>query len=119
MNSDVDYLAIHDRRNLRAFYEAIKRMRLLSATMPMAELQMFLLVALNEGLSLGELAEAADMKKSTASRYLLDLSDKTRTGDAGYALITRDSDPKELRRNMYALTPKGRSLLKDMISSKD
>lgn len=107
---------IRDRKMLRSLYEAIRRMRDLSATMPVSQLQMFLLVSLNEGASLGELAEAADMKKSTASRYLLDLSDKTRAGDAGYGLITRDADPQELRRNMYALTPKGRGLLNDMIS---
>ena len=48
--------------------------------MPVGEVIMFLHVALNEGASLGELAEKSGMKKSTASRYLLDLSDKTRSG---------------------------------------
>lgn len=102
------------RKGLRAFYNAISQMRELSATMPVAELQMFLLVALNEGASLTELCELADMKKSTGSRYLLDLSDKTRAGTPGYGLVTREVDPAELRKNMYALTAKGRSLIKSM-----
>jgi DNA-binding MarR family transcriptional regulator len=103
------------RAGIRALYRAITQMRELSATMPVAELQMFLLVALNEGASLSELCEEADMKKSTASRYLLDLSDKTRAGDPGYGLVTREVDPQELRKNMYSLTAKGRNLIKAMI----
>jgi hypothetical protein len=45
------------------------------------------------------------IRKATMSRYLLDLSDKLRTGDSGYKLINRDTDPEELRRNMYTLAP--------------
>lgn len=103
------------RQSIQALYRALLQMRDLSATMPVAELQMFLLVAVNEGASLTELCEIAGMRKSTASRYLLDLSDKTRTGAAGYGLVTREPDPADFRRNMYALTPKGRNLIKAMI----
>lgn len=105
---------MQDRQGLRSLYNAISQMRELSSTMPVAELQMFLLVALNEGASLTDLCELADMKKSTGSRYLLDLSDKTRAGTAGYGLVTREVDPSELRKNMYALTAKGRNLIKAM-----
>ncbi len=101
-------------QNIHSLYRAVLQMRELSPTMPLAELQMFLLVAMNEGASLTELCDLADMKKSTGSRYLLDLSEKTRGGSPGYGLVARDVDPDELRRNMYALTPKGRSLLKAM-----
>lgn len=104
-----------DSKALRSLYDAITKMRQLSPTMPVAQLQMFLLVALNEGASLTELSEKADMRKSTASRYLLDLSDKTRTGGEGYDLVTREADPEELRKNMYALTAKGLRLLKAMV----
>lgn len=111
-----DNVLTHHRGTLRAFCEAITKFRDLSPTMPVGEVLMFLLVALNEGASLTELAEHADMKKSTASRYLLDLSDKTRAGDAGYGLITRDADPDELRRNMYALTTKGRKIVESLVA---
>lgn len=106
-----DNVVLHHRAMIRAFCEAITKFRELSPTMPVGEVQMFLLVALNEGASLTELADAADMKKSTASRYLLDLSDKTRSGTPGYALVTREPDPAELRKNMYALTAKGRKII--------
>lgn len=58
--------------------------------------------------SLQELADMSGIRKATMSRYLLDLSDKLRTGDNGYKLINRDIDPEELRRNMYTLAPRGR-----------
>jgi DNA-binding IclR family transcriptional regulator len=57
--------------------------------MPVGEVQMFLAVALNEGANLTELAEMMDMKKSTASRYLLDLSEKVRTGERGFGYRLR------------------------------
>lgn len=109
-----DISLAQSRRQLRAIYEAINSFRDLSHTMPVGEVAMFLLVALNEGGSLTDLAETADMKKSTASRYLLDLSDKTRAGGPGYGLINRETDPDELRRNMYSLSPKGRKLIQQL-----
>jgi DNA-binding MarR family transcriptional regulator len=115
MNNDERPKRVHNKPLLRAFCAAIGAFRELSPTMPVGEVQMFLLVALNEGASLTELAEEGDMKKSTASRYLLDLSDKTRSGDAGYGLITREPDPEELRRNMYALTDKGRQIVANLV----
>ena len=105
-----------NRRAIRSLAEAIKRLRYLSPTMPVAEVQMFLVVALNEGSSLGELAELADMKKSSASRYLLDLSDKTRAGGQGYGLVVREADPADLRKNQYALSQKGQLLLAELIN---
>lgn len=114
---DDDNVIMLNRTVLRAFCDAVGKFRELSATMPVGEVQMFLLVALYEGASLTELAEYADMKKSTASRYLLDLSDKTRAGGSGYGLITREVDPAELRKNMYALTPKGQNIVSRLVGS--
>lgn len=107
-----------DRSVLRIICDAMEDFREVSATMPVTQVQMFLTVALNEGLSLTELSEITDLKKSTASRYLLDLSDRTRAGGPGFGLISRETDPEELRRNMYALSPTGRSLVKKLVSKK-
>jgi DNA-binding MarR family transcriptional regulator len=114
---DDENIVGRNRGVIRSICEAIVQFRELSSTMPVGEVQMFLTVALNEGMSLTELAEKADMKKSTASRYLLDLSDKTRAGGAGYGLITREADPEELRRNMYALSPKGRKIVQRLVAA--
>ena len=104
-------------RSIRAVYVAMGKFRELNTSMPVGAVMTFLAVALNEGSSLTELSTFMDMKKSTAGRYLLDLSTKTRSGDDGYGLVIREQDPAELRRNMYTLSPKGRVLLRDMIGA--
>lgn len=106
-----------ERQRLRAISDALSHFRELSPTMPVGEISIFLTTALNEGSSLKELAELSDMRLSTASRYLLNLSDKTRKGDAGYHLLSRESDPDELRRNMYSLTAKGRKVVEKLVAS--
>lgn len=110
-------IALYGKRaTIRSFLEATHTFRDLNPTMPVGEVLMFLTVALNEGASLTELAELSGTRKSTASRYLLDLPDKTRTGAAGYGLVSREQDPEELRRNMYGLTAKGRKVIAQLSS---
>jgi DNA-binding MarR family transcriptional regulator len=79
--------------------------------MPLSEVQAFISVAKNEGKSLGELAHLTGTKQSSISRYLLDLSDKMRDGSAGYGIVRREIDPKELRRNIYSLSPSGLAIV--------
>lgn len=111
-----DAVVARNRAVIRSINAALTHFRDLSVTIPIGMVQMFLTVALNEGASLTELAEISDMRKSTVSRYLLDLSDKTRSGNPGYGLISRENDPQELRRNMYSLTAKGRIVLQKMLA---
>src|SRR3546814_8246995 len=70
----------------------------------------FVDVALNEGKSLGELAELVGSNASTVSRHLLDLGERNRRMEPGYGLVDRRVDPMELRKNSYFLTPKGKAL---------
>lgn len=113
MNTN-DIPLYQQRTLLRQLYNALAKLREISPHMPISEAQMFIAVALNEGASLTELSEALDLKKSSASRYLLNLSDRTRAGENGYGVVSRETDPQELRKNMYALTAKGRSILNSM-----
>jgi len=105
------------RVQIRNVQEFLKTFTDLNQTIPVGAVLMFLTVALNEGLSQGELVDKSGIKKSTASRYLLDLSDKTRTGDQGYGLVKGEIDPDELRRKMYSLSPKGRKIIQKLIRS--
>lgn len=109
-----DNHAIRSRGVLNTVNGALKVFHDLRNTMPVGTVIMFLTVALNEGRSQDELCDISGIKRSTASRYLLDLSDKSRAGD-GYGLVRREVDPQELRRNMYSLTPKGRSLINELV----
>ena len=86
-------------------------LREISPTMPVQIAQSFVVVAMNEGKSVGELATIAGAKQSTMSRHLLDLGDRNRQGQEGFGLVTRGIDPTELRRTQYTLSPKGKVLL--------
>lgn len=81
---------------------------------PTQVVQAFLTVALNEGKTLTEIAEVLGTNVSTASRQLLDLGERNRKREPGYMLIEVQSDPMNLRINRYALTPKGRLLLREL-----
>jgi len=107
---------IDDNRTLLRLAQALEEFESFSGTMPVSQVRTFFLVASHEGKSQGELAMLADLKVSTISRYLLDLSEKTRKGAEGYGLIRREADPQELRRNMYSLTPKGRNLASRIVA---
>lgn len=83
-------------------------------TVPTQLVQAFLAVSLNEGQSLGELAERLGTSISTASRQLLDLGERNRKKEPGYGLVDRKIDPMNLRVNRYTLSPKGRLLIKEL-----
>jgi DNA-binding MarR family transcriptional regulator len=95
-----------------AVMRSLKEFMEVNPSMPVSQAYVLTLVANNEGLSLVELSNLSGLRNATISRYLLDLSDRLRTGEDGYKLVTREIDPMELRRNMYTLAPKGRHLLK-------
>src|SRR3546814_10232505 len=85
-------------------------MAAIGPTIPTQLVQTFVDVALNEGKSLGELAELVGSNASTVSRHLLDLGERNRRMEPGYGLVDRRVDPMELRKNSYFLTPKGKAL---------
>jgi len=82
-----------------------------SSAMSLTQLRLFLAVAANEGQSGIELSTRVKVPRATATRHLLDLSDKLRSGDKGYGLILRDTDPQNLKTNRYYLSPKGKRFL--------
>jgi DNA-binding MarR family transcriptional regulator len=103
-------------RPVRQLISLVDTFREVTSTMSLAQLKAFLLVATNEGKSLGELAQLAGGRTSTMSRYLLDFSDKLKDGSPGYGLIYRTADQSELRRNVYVLSPSGHALLDKALS---
>lgn len=102
---------------LRKLNKVFLKFRELQNMMPLPLAQTLVLVALNEGKSLVELMRMAGVSQSNMSRYLLELSDRTRDGDlgSGMGLVTRETDPMELRRNMYSLSPKGREFFDGLL----
>lgn len=85
--------------------------RRLNPNMPVAQIQAFLLVALDDGHGMTEIAGKVDVKPSTASRYLLDMGIPRADDDGAYGLIERGIDPQNTRKARYTLTKKGQRLV--------
>lgn len=79
---------------------------------PVSLIQTFLLVALNEGTTMKDITDRGEMKKSTASRALLDLAGYS---DEGVKLIERRTHPTDLRALQYTLGPKGKRLIAKVV----
>jgi DNA-binding MarR family transcriptional regulator len=76
-------------------------------------LRTFLLVAMDEGKSVQDYADAPGVSKSVMSRHILDLGDRTRYMEAGLGLMY--SRPSELRKHEVWLTPTGKALAKKIL----
>jgi hypothetical protein len=78
--------------------------------MPLQYLVTFLLVAQEEGLSVQDYASRARVAKSVMSRHLLDIGDRTRTGEEGLGLVTSRPKFHNMREHEVLLTARGRAL---------
>ncbi len=81
---------------------------------PISLIDAFLLVCLEEGLSVEEYAARGKIPYVTMSRHLLDLGDQNRKGEPGMGLITARANPLNRRQREYMLTERGRLLLEKM-----
>jgi DNA-binding MarR family transcriptional regulator len=71
-----------------------------------------MLIALDEGKSIGEYARKAGVTPSVMSRHILDLSDSTRRiNDRGMELVVTKLNPENRREHVVYLTEKGKGLL--------
>lgn len=79
--------------------------------MPLQYLRTFLRVMHNEGLSVNDYAQQANVSKSVMSRHLLDIGPSSRDPTVpGFGLVESRVDPMERRKHQIYLTPKGRAL---------
>jgi DNA-binding MarR family transcriptional regulator len=86
--------------------------------MPARCIQAFLLVAQEEGLSVGELAKRAGVSPTTMSRNLLDMTDRDRNYESGAGLVESRENILNRREKLYSLTPKGRALIASITKAK-
>lgn len=103
-------------KGVKRLDQAMRQVRTsIDPLVPTQMVQAFLTVAANEGCTLTEIAEKLGTNLSTASRQLLDLSDRNRKMQEGYKLVERQADPTNLRVNRYTLTPKGKLLVNELV----
>jgi len=89
----------------------LEEFRKLDPDLPIQYALSFLTLASNEGLSLGELATRLGIAQSSASRNVAALSEWHSFGKPGLDLVEAKEDPRERRRKLVTLTPKGHALV--------
>lgn len=85
--------------------------RAIKQTMPLQHAYTFMLVAMNEGLSVSEYAEMAGVAQSVMTRHLLDIGPHNRRRGEGYGLVIQRPNPADFRQHQTFLTSQGKALL--------
>lgn len=94
----------------------VEEFRKLDPELPTQTANTFLFIAMHEGCTMRELAQALGVAQSTMSRNVSALSKIHRLGKAGLNLVQRDPDPYERRRVIVTLTPRGQKFRDTLIS---
>ena len=89
----------------------LEEFRKLDPDLPIQYALSFLTLAQNEGMSMRELAERLGIAQSSASRNVAALSKWHSFGKPGLDLVQAEEDPRERRRKIISLTPKGHELI--------
>jgi len=89
----------------------LEEFRRLDPDLPIQYALSFLTIAQHEGMSMGELAHHLGIAQSSASRNIAALSKWHSFGKAGHDLVEAHEDPRERRRKLVELTPRGRKLV--------
>ena len=108
-----------DQRRLTRLIAIFQIMRDINPTLPVSYAQAFLAVALSPGQGPAHYAKALGVVQPVASRTLLEIGKKARTGGPGLGLVDSQQDPVDLRTLHYYLTPKGRSLFEHIMQILD
>jgi DNA-binding MarR family transcriptional regulator len=103
-----------DKRTTQALLWALKPLTNLRGSIPLPYVTSFLMVAADEGKGVNAYARAMGIHRAAMSRYLRDIGDRARNGGPGLGLVTVESDPADPVRSQVFLTPKGRSIARQI-----
>ncbi len=78
--------------------------------MPLQQAKTFLLVAMEEGLGVGDYARKAGANPAVMTRHMLDLGEMNRRHEPGLGLVYTRPNPMNRRQHQVYLTPKGTAL---------
>jgi len=106
-----------EKRYARAMLHALKPFREVSPTMPIQYLYAYFLVVLKEGQGVGEYAEEAGVTPAIMTRHLLEIGERSRDREEGMGLIEQHRDKWDLRKRLACLTPKGRTVMRNVITA--
>ncbi len=103
----------HLTTQLEVFLVLLKHLQSIDPEFPLQYAICFGEIAMNEGISVSELAHRGKISLSTVSRIVGALSDYRKNGQP-YELVSLQICPQERRRKELYLTDKGRELLADI-----
>jgi DNA-binding MarR family transcriptional regulator len=101
-------------KNLHKLLKAFSRCRQIRDTMPLQYMYTFLLVCLYPDHSVEQLADRAGVGQTVMSRHLRDIGPTNRHQQPGFGLVDVTFDPKDMRRHIYVLTPKGKLVAREL-----
>ncbi|MBD9371353.1 winged helix-turn-helix transcriptional regulator [Rhizobium sp. ARZ01] len=87
--------------------------------MPIQMAHVFLAIMARPGTTMANLADEVGISQASCSRSVAALGDWHRLGKPGYGLIETAPDPKEGRRMIMFLSPKGRQLARQLLITVD
>ncbi|CAB4139643.1 MarR Transcriptional regulators [uncultured Caudovirales phage] len=90
---------------------ALEELRALDEVMPIQQAHALLVIAKRPGLTMQELSDETGLAQSSCSRNVAALSEWHRYGKPGLDLVASEDDPRERRRKVMWLTPKGRTVV--------
>jgi DNA-binding MarR family transcriptional regulator len=111
---DSTHQGASSRDEIAILMRILEEFRKLDPDLPIQYALSFLTLASNEGLSLGELATRLGIAQSSASRNVAALSEWHSFGKPGLDLVEAKEDPRERRRKLVTLTPKGHALVETL-----
>ena len=104
-----------DSKQTMQLIEALRAFKNLNPDMPVAQALSLLLIARNEGTSLKDLAERAEVGMASASRYVASFGKATKSRPKAPSLVSAVEDPEERRKKIITLTPKGKAFVNKLI----
>jgi DNA-binding MarR family transcriptional regulator len=100
---------------LKAALASLEPFTEIRSTMPLQYVKAFLLVALEEGLSVTEYARRAGITPSLMTRHLSDIGEVNRYHDVGFGLVEQETDLMDRRYKKAKLSAKGKGVVAKMV----
>lgn len=104
-------------REISGLLRAIDAIRTDSNDMPAQQVMCLLTIALRPGITMEDLGQEVGITQSSCSRNVAALSKWHRLGKPGADYVEAIEDPRERRRKIMYLTPKGKQVVRRAIEA--
>jgi len=104
---------------MRVLVNTLAEIRRIDEQMPMQMAQALLVIAMRPGLTMQELSEEVGLSQASCSRNVAALAKWHRLHKAGHDLVESMDDPRERRRKVMFLTPKGKRVVEGILHTLD